>query len=375
MAVGFRFMPNKTNSEKAVLVRHVWKDQAALPDLVVTRFVATDCPTTDRHMLQELHQEVFSGHPDAGKLDVGDDVWHVYHRIGKFLTYHCAWMKPSLLALLKRGVDVGSKPKSMSIEHWQLVCAAKLEHELEKWVVEHDPNPRAAEQVEVCCKNLDNLFTHLPHMDKLALVGTTSTEHGNWVLNRRSKFVAHMRPDHTSDTVMYSLCTFTTVGLQASVVTLCSCRLISEARHKLYFLVVWIALVWPGVVKHHFCCPSCHLNVCMVLPNMRLSLVHAGFIAHKLGFNSISWRFSQQIVRQLFLTLLMPINIGSYQCSKSASCYTTIPPLHAHPHITKVQGGQRCSIRVKGAASGQPHAHPCITKVQGGQRCSKPSSH
>jgi hypothetical protein len=205
MAVGFRFMPNKTNSEKAVLVRQVWKDQAALPDSVVTRFVATDCPTTDRRMLQELHQEVFSGHPDAGKLDVGDDVWHVYHRIGKFVTYHCAWMKPSLLALLKRGVDVGSKPESMSIEHWQLVCAAKLEHELEKWVVEHDPNPRAAEQVEVCCKNLDNLFTHLPHVDKLALVGTTSNEHGNWVLNRRSKFVAHMRPDHTSDTVMYSL--------------------------------------------------------------------------------------------------------------------------------------------------------------------------
>jgi hypothetical protein len=85
------------------------------------------------------------------------------------------------------------------------------------------------------------------------------------------------------------------VGLQASVVTLCSCRLISEARHKLYFLVVWIALVWPGVVRHHFCCPSCHLNVCMVLPDMRLSLVHAGFIAHRLGFTSLMEVFPEDV--------------------------------------------------------------------------------
>lgn len=211
MAVGFRFMPNKTNVEKAVLVRDIFEDQAQYGDAaVITRFVATDSPLQDKSMLVEVHQSVFGNVQGAqsavaGQVDAGDDLWHVYHRIGKHLTYNCSRLKPSLLALLKRGTDCAPTPAGMDVAHYQTVCAAKLVHDLEVWLSQHRPNGRAVEQVNICMQRLDTLFTFLPHSDKLVRCGTTANEHGNWALNRRCKFVAHMRPDHTRLLVQYTL--------------------------------------------------------------------------------------------------------------------------------------------------------------------------
>lgn len=209
MAVGFRFMPNKSNAEKEMLIREVFEAQAAYGgSAVVTRFVATDSPVQDRGMLTQLHASVFSKGEQqalAGLVDAGDDLWHVYHRIGKHLTYHCSRLKPSLLALLKRGTDCAPVPDGMAIEHYQAVCAGKLAHDLEVWLARHRPNGRAADQVQICIQRLDTLFTFLPHAAKLVRCGTTANEHGNWALNRRCKFVAHMRPDHTELLVMYTM--------------------------------------------------------------------------------------------------------------------------------------------------------------------------
>lgn len=209
MCVGFRFMPDKSNEQKEVLVREVFEAQAqnTTSDVVVTRFVSTDCPDVDKNMLLRLHAEVFAGHPLAGLLDVGDDLYHVLLRIGRVVPAGSRWMKSSLLAVLKRGISgiCGCKPDTVSMEQWQLVCAGKLSHELDAWVARYDPDDRVRQQISIAQSKLHHLFAFLPHAEQLMDAGTTSNEHGNWCLNRRTKFVAHMRPDHTCVVLEYTL--------------------------------------------------------------------------------------------------------------------------------------------------------------------------
>lgn len=40
-------------------------------------------------------------------------------------------------------------------------------------------------------------------MHRLLRFGTTANEHGHWALNRKFKFVAHMRPDHAVMMVLW----------------------------------------------------------------------------------------------------------------------------------------------------------------------------
>lgn len=205
LAVGFRFMPSKSNEQKAVLAREIFEAQAACESAVITRFVATDSPIADKSMLVAEHEKAFAGHPLAGQVETGDDLWHVYHRVGRHLTYGCAHLKPSLLAVLKKGTVVGEQPVNCSMRDWQAVCAGKLAHELDVWVSQHRPNPRAEEQVRICQRHIDSMFTFLPFKDLLLMLGTTINEHGNWAYNRKSKSVSHMRPDHTEFLVLYVL--------------------------------------------------------------------------------------------------------------------------------------------------------------------------
>jgi hypothetical protein len=207
MCVGFRFMPNKSNEQKQVLVEEVFKAQATNmnEDVVVTRFVSTDSPTADHNMLVTLHAEVFRGHPLAGELDVGDDLYHVLLRIGRTIPACTKWMKSSLLAVLKRGTSCGSKPAGLPMDQWQIVCASKLSHDLDVWVAQHEPDAQVQEQISIAQRKLHHLFAFLPHAQHLLDAGTTSNEHGNWCLNRRTKFVAHMRPDHTALVLEYTL--------------------------------------------------------------------------------------------------------------------------------------------------------------------------
>ena len=40
-------------------------------------------------------------------------------------------------------------------------------------------------------------------MPAMQVIGTTANENGHFVLNQRTKFTAHMRPDHTIELVEY----------------------------------------------------------------------------------------------------------------------------------------------------------------------------
>ena len=138
MTVGFRFMENKSNEEKAKLLRDVWLEQGKHADSIVSEFVATDNPKGDESMIIRVHSECFQGLPHAGRVTVGDDVWHAKDRIARRLPRRQLPAKKALKQVFGWITAVGHyKPDSYSMDAWQQLCVEVFQYELEKWREEH----------------------------------------------------------------------------------------------------------------------------------------------------------------------------------------------------------------------------------------------
>jgi hypothetical protein len=230
MAVHYELMPGKASGDKARGVRSVFEVQAAAgAKAVMTRFVATDSPPADERMLKEVHADVFQGRAGAGSVDVGDDQWHVYHRIEKHLPGRSVFDKQAKAALKKCLSDVvqGCKkqwqyamadPRMEGVElwAWQAVCVCWLGDALDEWEAAwaHGPdgpngpnrrNERACAAVAACKENGAYLFKSLAHLGSLGVSGTTANENCHFMLNRRTKFCTHMRPDHCLQLIEYCI--------------------------------------------------------------------------------------------------------------------------------------------------------------------------
>jgi hypothetical protein len=103
MVVGYSFMPDKSADAKEEVFRQIFAAQCAVGDAVVTSYVGSDNPHSDRTMLQAVHRLYF---PSAARpLDVGDDQWHVMDRImSKRRSPAYGPMRKSLLGVIKQGV-------------------------------------------------------------------------------------------------------------------------------------------------------------------------------------------------------------------------------------------------------------------------------
>lgn len=209
MMVSCRFMTSKSAEDKAVCVREVMQAQAAAMQAgrpaQPTMFVATDNPTIDRSMLAAVHAEAFpAGHPAHGQLAVGDDVWHAYHRIGEKLPSPA--LAPGLHASLKKVFHlIYQKAESGDqLPSEDAVANGKqLARRLREWVKQHRMGLKVKQAVHNCINNAADLFTFLPHVSRLVRFGTTANEHGNWSINRKFKFVSHVRPDHAIDSAYW----------------------------------------------------------------------------------------------------------------------------------------------------------------------------
>jgi len=212
MMVANRWMPAKSNEDKRVAVKTVFQCQAdafaAKLPAIVTRFVASDSPAADANMLRAAHEECFpEGDPNhvGPALDVGDDVWHGYWRIGRELP--SAKQEPRMHAALKRvfhciyeKASAHDKLPSMeAVINSKDLCTA-LDTWVDAWDVSRDS---ALKAVEACKKNAHHFSHFLKHADKLVRFGTTANEHGHWSLNRRMKFASHVRPDHCETAIQY----------------------------------------------------------------------------------------------------------------------------------------------------------------------------
>ena len=60
-------------------------------------------------------------------------------------------------------------------------------------------------QVQLCYSKLHYLFAFMVVSHLLRYRGTTSNEHNHWAINRRGKFVSHMRPDHSLLHIEYGM--------------------------------------------------------------------------------------------------------------------------------------------------------------------------
>lgn len=74
LVCGQRFMPAKSGSQKAVLLRHILQQQEAAPNAEILSFCATDCPKSDQGMVHDLCWEMRGS--DIPPADMGDDHWH-----------------------------------------------------------------------------------------------------------------------------------------------------------------------------------------------------------------------------------------------------------------------------------------------------------
>ena len=108
MTVGFRFMENKSNEEKAKLLRDIWLEQGKHADSIVSEFVATDNPKGDESMIIRVHSECFQGLPHAGRVTVGDDVWHTKDRIARRLPRRQLPAKKALKQVLAGSLQWGT---------------------------------------------------------------------------------------------------------------------------------------------------------------------------------------------------------------------------------------------------------------------------
>jgi hypothetical protein len=205
MVAAFRFMPNKSASQKAVALKAVWEAQgeaiAAGRPAVITRFVASDVPDKDHVMVQVACQSVFPSSGDHWQpVDVGDDVWHARERVAKHLgAGHPG--KPALRRVFHLVYKSAKAGDVSSLSAWGDFLAA-----LDAWAAEYGPLPAKADAALQSLRwNSQSLFVFLPHKEHLMRYGTTANEHGNWVLNRRQKFVSHMRPDRCMAVIMYTV--------------------------------------------------------------------------------------------------------------------------------------------------------------------------
>lgn len=92
----------------------------------------------------------------------------------------------------------------LSLESWQAACEGRLRHDLQVWVDRMaegqmwDCLGELRQTLQQCLLHLHYLFTFVPFASDLHVYGTTPNEGGHHRLNRRTKFVTHMRPDKTA---------------------------------------------------------------------------------------------------------------------------------------------------------------------------------
>jgi hypothetical protein len=231
MVVGYSFMPDKSAGSRAELFRSVWGVQRECPDAVVTRYVSTDNPVSDEAMLQQLHGSMFPG--PYYRLSIGDDIWHVLDRVFEHhrgLAY--ASLRGSLLRVLQDGVvcaqhralHIGADyvPREgekgslgtgvhlpLTVGEWQMVCEVRMEGALDAWLLKTQQGPErellgeAAHKLALAKQRLRFLFSFVEHARELGVRGTTPNEGGHQGLNRRTKFICHMRPDHLFELLLY----------------------------------------------------------------------------------------------------------------------------------------------------------------------------
>ena len=156
-------------------------------------------------MIIRVHSECFQGLPHAGRVTVGDDVWHTKDRIARRLPRRQLPAKKALKQVFGWITAVGHyKPDSYSMDAWQQLCVEVFQYELEKWREEHRSISIKAKEAAIrAIEDAELLFKYMPWSEEFTAVGTTANEHGSYKLNRKTKFTSHMRGDNAWWLVAY----------------------------------------------------------------------------------------------------------------------------------------------------------------------------
>ena len=212
MAVHCSFLPGKAARDKQAGLRVVMEAQKRCRRSVKTKYVATDNAHGDQSMVRDLYADVF-GASSVSNVDpviVGDDQWHGFDRIYKHLSKRQKFKhKRRLQKVFKLVYQFADEVEpalgnGMSVEEVQAFGCGLFVAELQKWAdgVE-DGSAQVGSAVQACKQHAHYLFNFVPVYPEMQVIGTTANENGHFVLNRRTKFTTHMRPDHTIELVEY----------------------------------------------------------------------------------------------------------------------------------------------------------------------------
>ena len=211
MAVHHSFLPGKAARDKQAGLRVVMQAQKRCARGVKTKYVATDNAHGDQSMVRDLHAEVFgSSSGGSEQVIVGDDQWHGYDSIYKHLTKRQKFQHKrrlqSVFKLVYKFADEvePALAEGFSVGELQALGSGLFIAELQSWadsVVDASANLVSA--VHACKQHVHYLFNFMPVYAGMQVIGTTANENGHFVLNRKTKFTTHMRPDHTMELIEY----------------------------------------------------------------------------------------------------------------------------------------------------------------------------